>query len=312
MSTGWLVNDCLTCIPGTKTFWHDLLEWIPGLVDKTNGYTSFNLLANSIENEAPAPDYVIRNATFFRRMDLKCKQISLLQDCYSNPGTRLQQIDVCNNSNVTIFNSRFTFEQYKNEINCSDIRIIPLGVDFDLFNVVENKNETREQLGILPNSILFVGSSMNYPKGFYNILNLINTTNYNFCLVMKDDFRMSNPRVKVFNKIGHDMLVKIYNSCDLLVCSSEIETQHLATIEAGACDLPILTTNIGALYNEPSGRWGLKVVGSDYVGGIEYIRSNLSSFSPRRYFLDNEFDKETCKNRWLDVVKEATSTNELC
>ena len=36
---GWLVNDCLTCIPGTKTFWHDLLEWIPTLEDKTDFHT---------------------------------------------------------------------------------------------------------------------------------------------------------------------------------------------------------------------------------------------------------------------------------
>ena len=41
MKVGWLINDCLTTIPGTKTFWHDLLDWIPNLEDKTLGYTSF-------------------------------------------------------------------------------------------------------------------------------------------------------------------------------------------------------------------------------------------------------------------------------
>ena len=67
-NVGWLVNDTLTCIPGTKTFWHDLLEWFPNLRDKTNGYTNFSILPKSIEREAElfgAPDFIIRNGTFF-------------------------------------------------------------------------------------------------------------------------------------------------------------------------------------------------------------------------------------------------------
>lgn len=58
MKKGWLVNDFLTCIPGTKTFWHDLLEWIPGLTDKCFPYP---ILADTIERlgvESP-PDYII-------------------------------------------------------------------------------------------------------------------------------------------------------------------------------------------------------------------------------------------------------------
>jgi hypothetical protein len=41
-----IVNDCLTTIPGTKTFWHDLQEWFgaefcggayEGLADRAAG-----------------------------------------------------------------------------------------------------------------------------------------------------------------------------------------------------------------------------------------------------------------------------------
>lgn len=302
---GWLVNNCLTCIPGTKTFWHDLLEWIPGLVDKTAGYTDYTTLASVVEREAAdkPPDYVIRNATFFRSMNLQCKQISLLQDCYDD---KTQQIDTCNKSNITVFNSNFTYNQYKDYITECDVKIIPLGVDLDIFKPMGNKDGIRQQLGILPNSILFVGSSLSYPKGFDVVLNLINTTDYNFCLVMKDNFKMSHNRVRIFNMIDHESLTKVYNSCDMLLCTSVIETQHLATIEAGGCGLPILTTNVGALHNISSGEWGAKVIDKDYVGGIEYIKSNLSTFSPRQYFLDNGFDKEICKSKWLDIIKEVS------
>lgn len=299
---GWLVNDCLTCIPGTKTFWHDLLGWFPNLIDKTNGYTNYNILADRLEQEAEledTPDYIIRNATFFRKINLPCKQVSLLQDCYEE---RTQQKDVCNNSDVTVFNSNYTFEQYKNDIIGCKIEVISLGVDFQLFNVLNNKQELQQQLNILPNSILFVGSSDNYPKGFDVVLNLINTTNYNFCLVMKDDFNISHQRVKVFNKINHDMLVKIYNSCDILLCTSVIETQHLAAIEAGACGLPVVTTNVGALYNVDSGDWGVKVMNNNYIERIEYVKNNKNKFSPRQYLLKNKFDKESCKNKWINLI----------
>ena len=294
MTIGWLVNDCLTCIPGTKTFWHDLLEWVPGLVDKTNGYTGFSVLANNIESETVVPSYIIRNATFFRKINLPCKQISLLQDCYEE---RVQQKDVCNNSDVTVFNSNYTYEQYKNDITECEIEIIPLGVDFQLFNKSNDKHED-----VLPNSILFVGSSENYPKGFNVVKDLISTTNYNFCLVMKDNFNISHPRVKVFNKVNHETLVRIYNSCEMLIRTSVVETQHLVSIEAGACGLPIITTNVGGLYNIDSGEWGLKVINDNYVECIEFVRNNKNEFSPRQYFLDNKFDKKSCKNEWLNLI----------
>jgi glycosyltransferase involved in cell wall biosynthesis len=294
---GWLVNDCLTCIPGTKTFWHDLLENVPGLVDKTNTYTDFNVLAETIEKEAEisAPSYLIRNATFFRKLNITCKQISILQDIYAG-GLRNWQIDVCNNCDITVFNSQYTYENYKDEIK-GEIKIIPLGVDFNLF-----KSQKPRNLNVLPHSILYVGSSLEHPKGFSSILDLINNTSYNFCLTMKDNFTIDHPRVKVFNMVNHEMLVDIYNSCEMLICSSIVETQHLVSIEGGACDLPIITTNVGALYNIPSGAWGVKVKNNNFVECIEYVLNNKTKFSPRNYLISRGFDKETCMKSWKTLI----------
>jgi glycosyltransferase involved in cell wall biosynthesis len=299
MMTGWLVNDCLTCIPGTRTFWHDMLERIPGLVDKTGGYTNFAELANKIERTAVVegqPDYIIRNATFFRRMNIQCKQISLLQDCYVGD---TQQVDVGNTSTVTVFNSNYTYQHYKDLITKCKVEIIPIGVDFQLFNKSNDKHPN-----VLPNSILFVGASTNHPKGFNVILDLINNTDFNFCLVMKDNFSISNPRVSVFNSVNHDTLVRIYNSCEMLICTSVVETQHLASIEGGACGLPIITTNVGALYNTPSGEWGLKESNNNYKECIDYIKNHKDEFSPRNYFIKLGLDKKNCINRWIKLIYE--------
>ena len=104
---GWLVNDMLTCIPGTKTFWHDLLESIPNLIDKTNGYTDYNTLATNIENQLKneTPHYIIRNASYFRQIQTKVPTISLLQDITQNHA-------VCYSSDIVVANSLYTASHY--------------------------------------------------------------------------------------------------------------------------------------------------------------------------------------------------------
>lgn len=298
MKTGWLVNDTLTCIPGTKTFWHDLLETITGLEDKTFGYTPYPLLADKIKLEATLkgiPDYIIRNATYFGPISVPVKTISLLQDATGDP----MQLHVCNSSTITVFNSPYTASLYKYKIFTPTITI-PLGVDFDYFKPSENFSQ---QMGILPDSILFVGANNNHPKGFDKVLELIENTNYNFCLVMKDDFKIDHPRVKVFNRVDQETIIKIYNSCKLLICTSTIETQHLSGIEAAACNLPLVATNVGVYYGLSDGEWGRKVLNDDFISNIKYVFENYDKFQPRKFFLEKGYDKKSCMNKWKELVE---------
>jgi glycosyltransferase involved in cell wall biosynthesis len=203
----WLVNDCLTTIPGTTTFWHNLLNWIPELVDKTNGYTPFTKLAFRQEIDyylsISKPSLIIRNGTFFRKIRIPTKTISLIQDILEE---KSMQIDVCNNSILTVFNSEYTYSKYHGKIN-GNYKIIPLGVDSEYFIPSRSQKDLQQKFNIKKNTILFVGAENIYPKGFNIVNELINSTNYDFCLVMKDDYRTNHPRVKVFNKIN---ISKIY------------------------------------------------------------------------------------------------------
>lgn len=305
MRNGWLVNGTLTCIPGTKTIWHDLLSWIPGLQDRTGGWTENNVLPAKIEREVMLegnPDYIIRNATYFRRMFINSPTISLLQDVV--PGD-WNQIDVCNNSKFVVFNTLYTKSIYQHIIK-AEHRIIPLGVSFDLFKPL-NDNSLREKMGILPDSILFVGANNVTPKGFDLMLDIINKSNYNFCLVMKDDYQLNTNRVKTFNKVNHDTLVKIYNSCKMLLCTSNIETQHLGGIEAGACGLPIIASNVGIYFNRENGKWGRRVNArtiQEYITEIKYVFDNPTEFDPRSYFREIGMDQESCSESWQSLIAE--------
>ena len=147
---GWLVNDTLTCIPNTKTFWHDLLEWFPNLQDKCNGYTDFSVLAEKIESIKDRPDYIIRNGTYFRKLNIDVPTFCLIQDTYNDP----VQTEVINTSTCVVFASKQTYNIYKDRINPKNVRIIEQSSDFDFFKPIEERHPD-----VLHNSINFIGDS---------------------------------------------------------------------------------------------------------------------------------------------------------
>ena len=110
---GWLINDCLTCIPNTRTFWHDLLEWFPNLEDKCNGYTDYSVLASRIESTPDRPDYIIRNGSYFRKLNIDVPTFCLIQDTMNDS----MQTEVINSSTCVVFASSETYNLYKDRIN---------------------------------------------------------------------------------------------------------------------------------------------------------------------------------------------------
>jgi len=301
---GWLINDCLTCIPNTKTLWHFLLEIFPNLLDKTYGYTPFDYLNYKIENEitkTKKPNFIIRNASYFPKLNTSIKTISILQDIM--PDNKMQ-IEVCNNSDIVVCVSNYVKNKYQDKIK-SKIEVIPIGTDFDLFESLNEKESLQKELGILPNSILFIGASTIYPKGFDLLINLVNNTKYNFCFVMKDDWNQQHSRIKVFNKIDHFKLKKIINACDLLICTSQEETLHLSGVEAAACNIPLVCSNVGIYHEMPNGKWGRLVKEykeENFIKEINYVFQNKNYFEPRKDFLQKGLDMKSFKEKWIEIV----------
>jgi glycosyltransferase involved in cell wall biosynthesis len=303
---GWLVNDCLTCIPGTYTFWHNLLEWFPDLEDKTDGLTNYKILADKIEKELLIhnPKYIIRNCTYFRPINTNIKTISLLQDICSKK-IRNNQINVANKSTVVVCNSEYIKQFYKKRIK-TDIRIIPLGIDFDFFKPIKERSQD-----VLENSIIYIGSSLNNPKGFNHLLDIIRKMkSQNFCLILKDNYNHTNlpdeikKRVKIFNRIDHKLVRLLINSCICAICTSIQETQHLSGLECGACNIPIVSTDVGLYYDcKNDNEWGYVTNYDDMPNKINYIINNIHDFSPRKYFLNKGYDLQTCKNKWSNLLE---------
>lgn len=298
MTKGWLIHDKLTCIPGTKTFWHDLLEWIPGLEDRTNN-GELGDLPEFLSKQQGECDYIIRNATYWPWVDTGKPTISLLQDIRQEQSLIDMQLEVIEKSTRTIAVSNYVAEHYR-KLTSKQIDVISIGVDFNKFSPGLSNNK----FNIKPNSVIWIGDVNDYPKGFDVLRDIIKQTDYNFVIVLKSNKIIDHPRVQCFNLIAHDDLIEIMRNCKACLCTSKAETLHLASLECGAVGMGIATSNVGAYYklnNAFCNAFNVHVCSSvdDYIRAIEKIHQ--STISPRQ-FLYNRFSTDIVKEEWISLV----------
>jgi glycosyltransferase involved in cell wall biosynthesis len=121
---------------------------------------------------------------------------------------------------------------------------------------------------------------------------------------------MVHDRVVVFNKITHEQLVEIHNCCDVAICTSIIETQHLGGLEAASSNLPLVVTDVGMYHNMSDGIWGHNTQIENFKSVLDSVITNKNNYSSREYFLSLGYDKHTCRQKWIDLVSEVTNEND--
>lgn len=299
---GWLVNDCLTCIPNTRTFWNDLLDWFPNLEDKCNGYTDYSILAQRIESLYPKPDYIIRNGSYFRKLNIDVPTFCLIQDTQNNH----MQTEVINSATCVVFASNETYKIYKDRINPKNVRVIEQSSDFNFFKPIPERHPD-----VLPNSIIFIGDSSIEKKGFHKVLDIIDKMpDFNFCLVMKDNTTINvipeknRDRVRIFNRVDRNTVRLLINSCICAICTSGNEEGHFAGIEIGACNIPMVSRPMGCYLDRANDMsWGLIAEDHEFPEKIRYVINNLHLFSPREYY-SKEYTLERCREKWTKLIEE--------
>ena len=295
----WIVNDLLTCIPGTRTFWHLLLE-IEDTIDKTG--TPFNKLTETIENDPADCDLIIRNGTFFPRIHIYfTKQIALIQDYY---GQDLQQLEVACHADHVVFNSDFTREKFGVE-GLRSHSTIPIGVNQNLFKSVAQFKPNNDIFARFKRTGIFVGD-YNQTKNtrlFEEIAK--ENSNIDFIYVSKARNRINLPNVKNYPAVDEIGMLKLYNEADFCIMCSPLETLHLTTVEAALCDTPVIGTNTGWLADYFSDAVGVRV-DEPTVGNFSNAICEVleSSYSPREYMLTTPFTWDRCKASWEKLIEE--------
>ena len=136
-----------------------------------------------------------------------------------------------------------------------------MGVNFDKF-IPNDMHFSRKELDLpLSKKIFLTVSRLNPMKQIDKLINIFNTLNkdYDFLLVVaghgtreyEDCLRklakplLDNHKILFPGYIRGRELVKYYNAADLFVMVSKSEAGPVVSMEALACDKPIMTTDIG-------------------------------------------------------------------
>ena len=110
----------------------------------------------------------------------------------------------------------------------------------------------------------------------------------------------------MFCKVNHEKLVNIIGACRVGLCTSRIESQHLAGIEMAACGLPIVASPVG-VYWEREDIPGAVVAEPNAASFTSAIRSVLDCpghpEAIRKHW-QKEFDKPVIRKQWEVLIKE--------
>ncbi len=153
--------------------------------------------------------------------------------------------------------------------------LLPAGVDLDLFRPVE-KVTARAELGfdVQRLLVLFVGNP-NRPEKRYGLAKAV-------C----DKVRAQLPGVELVtvHDCHHTVMPKYMNACDLLLCTSSSEGSPVAIREALACNLPVVSVDVGDIARQIGDVEGCEVSETDDIEDI--ARHTLAVLTRGRRLLD--------------------------
>ena len=128
-----------------------------------------------------------------------------------------------------------TSEDHKARLGFADARVVPCGVDLDLF-ALQDRDEARAALGWDPTKkvVAWVGDPRPEKR-----LDLAYATHD---LLSQ---RHQDTVLRVVSKVRHEEIPTYMNAADLLLLTSDHEGSPLVIKEAMACNLPIVSTAVG-------------------------------------------------------------------
>ncbi|MDQ7780599.1 MAG: glycosyltransferase [Planctomycetota bacterium] len=135
----------------------------------------------------------------------------------------------------------------KRRLGIGSAYVIPNGVDFGMFKPMD-RSECRGRLGIASwkKVVLFVGNPAEPWKGFplaQDTVGLVNQT-------------MPEAQLMVLNNQPHSTMPLYMNAADVLLVTSHFEGSPNAVKEAMACNLPIVSVDVGDVSEVASGTAG--------------------------------------------------------
>jgi glycosyltransferase involved in cell wall biosynthesis len=221
----------------------------------------------------------------------------------------LRQMDIVVATSPNITKSSPALRQVKH------VEVIPLGVDTDHFRYQENNMRTKlvEALGRPSEDtriVMFVGRIARY-KGVSELIDAMSILTDDYCLVLVSGDNTDaielyaaskgmSRRLLVQHKVSYDGLPMYYSAADVVCMPSTDngEAFGLVAIEAMACGVPVVTTELGT---------GTSYHNIDGVTGLIIEPKNVSQLSESIVEIcenKEKYSAEVIRNRAMDFSLE--------
>ncbi|MDO8517241.1 MAG: glycosyltransferase family 4 protein, partial [Nanoarchaeota archaeon] len=212
-----------------------------------------------------------------------------------------------------LFCSKDIYEFYKKNFSylIKNLDYLPLTIDTKLF-VPKDKKTARKKLGLPINKeiILYVGR-IEYMKGSDISLELIkNNPNKIFVLIGEiNDNHFKNLNLQNLihlNSKKHEELVDYYNSADLCIFPSRIESFGFVPREAMSCGLPTLVSDIKSLRTLESAiksKLNYESMNNEIKKFFEISEKQKKKISlESRKFIIKEYSEENLKKEFINKL----------
>lgn len=210
--------------------------------------------------------------------------------------------------------------------------VLPYGIDTDKFHITHEHKRERilHDLKVKEAKlILFVGRMARY-KGVEVLFNALAKLDaqYKLVVVSKQGFGSKHikmieelgiqERIVCYNGQGDDELVGFYNACDVFVLPStdRAEAFGLVVVEAMACGLPVITTELGTgtSYHNLDGVTGRVITPSNADAleqSVKEICENPQNYPPEAMRKRaQDFSLEKFEQRWINFYRDLNIENK--
>ncbi len=241
--------------------------------------------------------------------------------------------ETAKNANLVVAISNYSLEKIKEHygIEASKVRIVPNGVDPEVFKPLGDSAAAKRQFGLADEPcVLFVGSLIPR-KGLPFLVKAAEKIvkengKAQFLIVGEGPMKSQlvsalgsanlSGNFKFLGNLNADMLVAAYNCADVFVLPSIQEGQGIVLLEAQSSAKPVVAFNIGGV-NEAvrNGETGLLVKCGDTDALADAVTRLLSDLGLRekmgaaaRQFVAENFTWDLCAKKMLRVYHEALET----
>lgn len=178
--------------------------------------------------------------------------------------------------------------------------VIPSGLDLELFKPL-NKEECRRDLRLAPDKklVLFAATSIENPRKRFDLAReAVEKLNEKYDIDMV-----------VADRVDHSMVPKFMSACDVLLLTSIHEGSPNVVKEALACDLPVVSTDVGDVRQRIGGIDGCKICDDESAAGIaaalDEVLARGRRIEGRKHVAD--LDENNITDRLITIYRRALS-----